>query len=166
MRSMKKGRFSQSDLKSEKLVIGIGNDFRGDDVVGLYIVRKLREMLPGGIEIIEASGEATELMMMWEKRGQVIVVDAISSGGEAGTVFRFDIGKEDLPAAAFENQTTHSFGLAQAIQLGKMMGNLPRELIVYGIEGKSFDLGESLSPQINDAAEDVIRRIMDEIERS
>jgi hydrogenase maturation protease len=145
------------------LVIGIGNEFRGDDGVGFYIARKLKERKLENVDIIEASGEGTELLTIWENRGKTLIVDAVSSGAIAGTIYRFDIQKEPLPTKLFSSQSTHAFGIAEAIELGKTLNRLPSSLVVYGIEGKTFGFGAELSSEVEKAAEDVIARIIGEI---
>ena len=39
------------------VVIGVGNEFRSDDGVGLVIARRIRERVPATVAVVEASGE-------------------------------------------------------------------------------------------------------------
>jgi hydrogenase maturation protease len=160
---MNHSRFDASDSKPKTLVIGIGNDFRGDDGAGLFVVRKLKELMPINADIFEATGEATELMALWEKRDIVILVDAVFSGSIPGTVYRYDVRKKALPASNFESRSTHAFGVLQAIELAKTLNTLPTKLIIYGIEGDSFELRTEITPEIKEAAENVIELILEEI---
>ena len=47
--------------------------------------------------------------------------------------------------------STHALGVAEAIELGRALGRLPRRLLVFGIEGGSFDAGAGLSPEVERA---------------
>ena len=48
-----------------RLVIGIGNDFRGDDAAGLMVARRLRGTPLHDVEIVESAGDAAALMELW-----------------------------------------------------------------------------------------------------
>ena len=48
------------------LVIGVGNEFRGDDAAGLFVVRKLREKVAHEAVLVEATGEGANLMERWK----------------------------------------------------------------------------------------------------
>lgn len=163
MFDMNLSRSDISEPKPKTLVIGIGNDFCGDDGAGLYVARKLKELMPNDADICEATGEATELMALWEKKVNVILVDAVFLGSIPGTIYRYDVRKKTLPASHFESQSTHSVGVVQAIELAKTLNTLPQKLIIYGIEGDSFDLGTEITPEIKEAAENVIELILEEI---
>ena len=67
-----------------------------------------------------------------------------------------------MPAGWFR-YSTHAFGAAEAIELARVLGRLPRRLIVVGIEGARFDAGVGLSPEVAAAVEDVARRGLDDI---
>ena len=156
-------RPDDSDPEPRTLIIGVGNDFRGDDGVGFYIARKLKEMKNINADIIEAGGEGTAIMAFWENRVKVIMVDAVSSGAEVGTIYRYNVSEENIPASIFSSQSTHAFGLIQAIELSRTLDKLPKCLIVYGIEGKTFGLGTEMSPEIKKAAQSIIERLSREM---
>ena len=52
-----------------------------------------------------------------------------------------------LPRGAL-GMSTHGFGLAEALELARALGQLPRRCIVYAIEGASFETGAPLSPEV------------------
>lgn len=140
------------------LFIGVGNDFRGDDAVGRYVARQLlRERLPLG-QVIEASGEGTELMQRWAGYTRVIVVDAAQSGAVPGTVHRFAAHEQRLPSRFFA-YSSHAFGVAEAIEMARVLGQLPAQLWVYGIEGASFTAGDGLSEVVQQAATAVVEEV-------
>lgn len=147
---------------SEIYVIGVGNVFRGDDGIGLLVAGKVRELALPGVMVLEQSGEGAALMEAWGDADQVFVVDAVSSGSEPGTVHRFEAIDQALPDF-FSGHSTHAFGLAEAIDLARQLDRLPPQMVVYGIEGQSFELGRGLSPEIKAAAEIVIGQIAQEL---
>ena len=144
------------------LVIGIGNAYRGDDAAGLSVTRRLRRTVDDEVLIREESGEGTALLEAWSGADRVILVDAVRSGGEPGTVYRFEAHRQALPAEFFR-YSTHAFGVADAVELARALHRLPPGLVVYGIEGKTFAAGVGLSPAVEEAVEHVVTQVRREI---
>jgi hydrogenase maturation protease len=144
------------------LLIGLGNERRGDDAAGLAAVRRIARERPEGVEILECESDCAELLDAWRGATRVFVADALASGAAPGSVQRFDAAAAPLPAARFA-PSTHAFGLAQAIELARALGELPPALVVYGIEGRSFDAGAPLSPEVEAGVERAAALLLDEI---
>src|SRR6266700_3180765 len=68
-------------MPSPILVIGIGNEYRSDDGVGLVVARGLRAKNLPDMLIIESSGDGAALMEAWKAAPSVIVIDAAASNG-------------------------------------------------------------------------------------
>jgi hydrogenase maturation protease len=145
-----------------RIVIGIGNPDRGDDAAGRYVARLSRPMLPDNVVVVEHDGEATALVACLDGVDAAFLVDACSSGAPAGTVRRFDAAAARLPSVAF-GLSTHGFGLAEAIELARVLGQLPPRCVVYAIEAARFEAGAALSPPVRAAAAEVARRLCIEI---
>ena len=144
-------------------VIGIGNPDRGDDAFGRVVAARLRGRLPEHMHLIEQDGEATALLDQLGDADAAILIDAAVSGGEPGQIRRFDAACEPLPAAKF-GLSTHGFGLAEAIELARILGKLPSRCIVYAVEARSFELGAALSPELVRAVDDVVARVIAEVD--
>jgi len=144
------------------LVIGIGNQYRRDDAVGVIVARALRDQNLDDIEVLEMSGEGAALIEAFQNAERVIVIDAVCSGATPGTIVRFEAHRQRIPTEFFR-YSTHNFGLAEAIELARSLGKLPKELIVYGIEGRDFTVGEGLSPEVARATPEVLERILNEL---
>ena len=147
---------------SKTLVIGVGNAFRGDDGVGLIVAQQLRTLALDGVAVLEQSGEGTALVEVWGDAAEVIVVDAVSSGSEPGIIHRYEATGQPLPAL-FSGGSTHAFGLGEAIELARSLDRLPDQLVVYGVEGKAFELGTGLSPVVEAAAGNLVELISREL---
>jgi hydrogenase maturation protease len=145
------------------MFIGVGNEFRCDDVVGLVILRKLQHQIPPSIQTVEASGEGVALMEAWFGVETVYLFDAVRSGAEVGTINRIDAQVQSVPAQYF-NYSTHAFGVAEAVELARTLNQLPAKLIIYGVEGKNFAVGIRISPEVEKAAEEVGQRVLSELE--
>jgi len=146
------------------LVIGIGNLFRGDDAFGCLVARELRDKLPGHYEVIEHDGEPAGLIECWQGVNSVYLVDAVSSGAKAGTIYDFDLAHRSLPEE-FNLFSTHAFGVPQAVELARALHKLPMAITFVGVEGESFDAGSKLSSAVETAKGGVIAMLLNKIER-
>ena len=143
-------------------VIGIGNEYRQDDAAGLLVVRKLEKTVGNQVEILEQGGEASSLITAWGNSDRVILIDAVQSGARPGTIHRVDATNNSLTAGEFRC-SSHLFGVAESIELARTLDQLPPKLIVYGIEGKQFEHGVTLSPEVDQILDDLADRVLEEI---
>lgn len=144
------------------LVIGLGNDQRGDDGSGLEVARALRPRLAGKARVEECESEGIALLELWRDADQVLVVDAVVSGGVPGTVHRFEAGDGFSPGVRSAT-STHGLSLPEAVALGRGLGCLPRHLVVYGIEVDNLAIGAGLSPRVALSVREVTDRIVAEL---
>jgi hydrogenase maturation protease len=145
-------------------VVGVGNELRGDDAVGLEVLRLLEGALPDGVRVLPCEGEPVALLSAWEGCDTVILVDATHSGAEPGTVRRIPAHDEPLPPERGRS-STHVLGVGEAIELARALGKLPPRAIVYGIEAGTLEAGAELSPEVRAAAATVAAAVRGELER-
>lgn len=148
------------------LVIGLGNEFRGDDIVGLLVVRKLKRLFASReVKFYEHSGEASFLISLWSENAEnsiVFIVDGVSSQDAIGTIHRFDLQQQTLATELF--YSTHAFNLAEAIELARILNQLPKTIIFYGVTGKNFQIGSELSLELPKAIDKLVEQMVKEIE--
>lgn len=152
-------------MKTGTLLIGVGNPFRNDDGAGIAVTRRLKEKKLSGVEILELSGEGTTLMESWRGRSSIIVFDATLSGKPPGTIYRIEAHQEKIPRSLLQC-STHSFGVAEAVEMSRSLGELPPSLLVYGIEGLNFESGENLSPSVEASVQLVADHILEELKET
>lgn len=145
-------------------MIGAGNGFRTDDGAGLIAVERLRGCVPEDVPVVAVQGQATEVMSAWENYDTAIVIDAVSSNSEPGYVHRFEPIEQPLPPELFRF-STHAFGVLEAIEFGRALNMLPARIIVYGIEGASFDSGTEITEAVDEAVNTVVKRVVQDIGR-
>jgi hydrogenase maturation protease len=135
------------------LIIGCGNRDRGDDGAGIMVAERLREL---GVNAEICTGEALELIEAWNGADDVVIVDAVMTGGPAGKVWLWDCGHLTMPESL--SLSTHGFGLAEAIGLARILNRLPKRLRVLGIEGRRFNLGNEISQEVKCAVEEAVKQ--------
>ncbi len=141
------------------LVIGVGNEFRGDDAAGLLAARRLHAC--HGVRTVEHTKDGLSLMEHWRPGDHVVVVDALSSGHAPGTIFRFEATEGPVPGDAGWI-SSHSPGVAEGIETARVLGRLPLSLTVYGIEAGSVGPGDRVTEEVARAVEEVALAILDE----
>jgi hydrogenase maturation protease len=135
-------------------IIGCGNPHGMDDAAGVLVAQRLREMrIPAEIQ----SGGAFELVGSWNEADDMILIDAVVTDSPVGSVHVWDGNPPRVPSNS--QLSSHGFGVAEAINLGRILKLLPRTLRVYGIEGKEFGMGESVSPEVLRGVEEVAQQI-------
>lgn len=140
-----------------KVLIGVGNLYRGDDGAGIAVVRRLKKTGLDGVAVIEQDGEPAALIETLKRADNAVVIDA-AAGPDPGTIHRFDAAAGELPRGIF-GWSTHGMGVADAIELARALGELPARCVVYAVEGQSFETGAPLSAPVEAAAAEVIRRV-------
>lgn len=141
------------------LVIGIGNAFRSDDRAGLEVARRIPRTANDRLDVQEMAGNPLTLLDLWKGYNEVLLVDAVYSKSPPGTFQIINAVQQKIPAGLF-NTSTHNMSVAEAIEMARNLNQLPEQLWVYGIEGENFQFGETLSPHMNKAIEEVVRHIL------
>lgn len=146
-------------------VIGVGNVWRGDDVVGLLAARRLREKLGPSVEVIDAEGDGLALLDLMEGVDHVILIDAVKGKGRPGATVRLDLSAESCWGTVVPC-STHAMGVADAIDLVRALGRLPKQIVLYGIEIESVDPGASLTAAVREGLDIVVEQVTQEVERA
>jgi hydrogenase maturation protease len=145
------------------LVIGLGNDSRRDDGVGLEVARRLKDHAAGRCRVVTFDGEATALLDLWASEPTVVVVDAVRSGAPPGTVHRLE-GERSFRFPPPAPGSTHGLSVAEAVILGRSLGQLPGRLVVFGVEGKDFSFGTGLTPAVERVVPEIVAAVVRELE--
>jgi len=146
------------------LIAAIGNPDRGDDGVGILVASRLADRLPPDVTLIMRSGNLLSLIEEWAGFHAVICVDAAAAIGVPGRIHRIDAADGTL-AVDLSFQSSHAFGLAETIALGRALHALPEIVIVYAIEGFCFDAAAPMTPVVEAAAGDAAGAIIAETNR-
>ncbi len=145
-------------------ILGIGQSLRGDDEVGLEIVRHWQES--HATDFPEAEIEATliespGLTLLGEIAGldAAILVDAVQSGAPPGTLHK--LTEEDLLNFGEGTGSAHGWGAAETLSLGRQLSpdDLPERIFIIGVEAVQFNLGEGLSPAVEASISDAVEMI-------
>ncbi len=150
--------------KPPRLILGVGNLLLRDEGVGVHVISALRDReLPDDVELWDGGTASFDLLDTLAGRRQVIIIDAVRTGSEPGTIFRFT--PEDISASREQVTSLHQVGLLEALTVAEhLLDSAPQEVIILGIEPKEIDWGLELSPDVEAAVPKVIELVMEELD--
>ena len=121
------------------VVFGWGNDARGDDALGVLLLRRIADAFPE-VEAIEDYQLQIEHALDLEGADVALFIDA-SRG--LTTPFAF----YEIAASAAPTPTTHALSPQAVLDVyAKVRCKTPPPAFVLALRGESFELGEDLSP--------------------
>jgi hydrogenase maturation protease len=148
------------------VVIGCGNLNRSDDGAGVVVARRLLALQTppsAPVKIFDAGTNGMDILFQAGGACKLIIVDASSSGSEAGAIFEV-LGHEleNRPAPSY---TLHDFRWDHALYAGRRIwaDDFPTDVTIFFIEAATLDYGLDLSPKIMQAADIVTARIATQI---
>ncbi|MCK4644348.1 hydrogenase maturation protease [bacterium] len=137
-------KYSSEDI----LAVGIGNELRGDDAIGIYIARKGLERFPD--KFIDA-GMAIEnyiFKILGRKEKIILLIDAVDFKGNPGDAAIIPL--EDLKEQGF---STHTLSLGKIKQF---FLDSEKELILLGIQPENIALGSEMGESIREAGDQIL----------
>lgn len=149
---------------ANRLVVGLGAPDRGDDAVGVAVARAVAALDVPGVRVVERE-DPTSLIDLWSGAALTVVVDAVVSGAEPGSLHLLETGADDppLPDSAWAGTGlggTHAFGLAASVELARALHRLPPRVAVLGVEAERFDHGAPLSGAVARAVPTATARVV------
>ncbi len=145
------------------LVLGVGNILLSDEGVGVRVVEAMKEMkLPDNVELLDGGTASLELLDIISNRKKVIIIDAVKGDGEPGTLYRFT--PADIKVQGPMISSLHQIGLLETLAVDKLLGGVPPDITIYGVEPKELGWGLDLSPEIKASVPRIIELIMGELQ--
>jgi hydrogenase maturation protease len=136
--------------------VGMGNYLMRDDAVGLHVVDGIKDRVNSSRVTILNVEDVIENYVYRIAEGDcdnVVVIDAIQSGAETGSVL---FCKMDELDEVNHNFSTHKLSLVLS---GKVLEKHGKEVWFMGIEAHDIDFGTGLSDEVKKSA-DIIRDIL------
>ncbi|MFP4635589.1 MAG: hydrogenase maturation protease, partial [Nitriliruptoraceae bacterium] len=106
------------------LVVGLGHPDRGDDAAGWLVADLLERRAQLTVRRLCADPSTLLTEPWWLEARRVVLIDAVRTGAEPGTVHRFDLD-ELLDASPVTGAGTHDLGIATTLRLARSLDRLP-----------------------------------------
>ncbi|HML01760.1 MAG TPA: hydrogenase maturation peptidase HycI [Candidatus Bathyarchaeia archaeon] len=143
------------------VIVGIGNPLRGDDALGLHVLKELEGKVPPNVKLIE--GETTPESFTEEieqsRPSHVLFVDAAHFRAEPGKAKLFQTHKIG-GAAVFTHAIPLSF-LAEILQK-----DTNAKVALLGVQPKAIELSEKLSPELTKATKKIVELLKNAVEKA
>jgi hydrogenase maturation protease len=139
------------------VVIGIGNEYRRDDGIGLAVITALAEHDLPGVRLVVSDGEPSRLLADWAGVDLAIVVDAVlCEPSRPGRVDRTSVDE----LRPHGNASSHGLGIPEAVALARVLDRLPCRMLVYAVEAADVSLGVGLTPAVTAALPGLVDAVL------
>lgn len=157
--------------KEKILIVGIGNKLLGDDGFGPYVVELLESAkLSPNIDTSDFGTAGITKATDLKGYDRVIFVDAIQRGEDPGAIHREDFTpiqvKDIKPDQSIVQLSLHEAKLEELLSFAKAIGSLPKKITVIGCEPKVLEPRIGLSPEVEQAAQNIAELILGGQKRS
>ena len=146
------------------LVLGLGNEYAGDDAVGVLAVRALHGELAGAVDTLESAASGLALIEVLAGYDRAVVVDSIRTGrAPAGTIT--EMGLADVgPVVA---PSLHQAGIPELAAVARRLGlGFPAQTRVLAVEvAEPPTFGAPLSPAVAAAVGPLGARVQAQLAR-
>jgi hydrogenase maturation protease len=146
------------------MVAGIGNIFLGDDAFGVELARRLTaETLPEGVRVIDYGIRGMHLAydLMDMVPDTTILLDAVSRGGEPGTIYVLEIGHGDVPDIEPSAVDAHGMTPDAVLALLENLGGRAGRTLLVGCEPANTEEGIGLSTTVTAAVDRAVEVVLD-----
>jgi hydrogenase maturation protease len=149
------------------LILGMGNSILSDDAVGLKVAEVIYQTLgaPSNMDLKLVENGGMDLLEVFIGYDRLFVIDAIKTEKVApGTVVKLDFEGQ---VGSHRITRTHDISLFDCIAMGRKLGkHMPSDIKIFCIELKENEVfSEQLSPEIEDNMENIVKEIIEEIEK-
>ena len=130
------------------LVLGLGNPLLGDDGAGLVVLGQLEKVVgpQEEVEFIDGGTQGVYLLPYLENKEKLLILDAVDFGERPGEVGTFD--PMCIPLGVGPKLSPHQAGFEEVLGLLELLGYVPKEAVLLGIQPKSLKLGDPLSEEV------------------
>ena len=144
-------------------MLGIGNLVMSDDGVGVRVVHLLEEhyRFPAEVTLLDGGTLGLDLLPKLEGVDRLVVLDAVETGGEPGTVVR--LSGDEIPLAMATKLSPHQMGLKDLLSVATLMGCAPGEMVLWGVQPASVEMGTELTPPVAARLDFLAGHVLDEL---
>lgn len=154
-----------ADRDRSLLVLGLGNLLCADDGLGVRAVEAILRgyKVPENARVLDGGTLGLSLLSVFDGADDVILVDAISADGPAGTLVRLE---GDQVAPAVRNRLScHQIGVADLLDALLLLESYPETVVFWGMVPASLELDTALSPAVAANLPELVDRVVDETAR-
>lgn len=156
-----------SDTEKRILILGVGNVLFTDEGFGVRVIEELdrKYQFSSNVELLDGGTLGLRLMGPIMECDYLIIVDIVLNEGKPGDLFRL-LGKDLSKACAFTG-SMHQTDLLDTLSRCSLIGNVPDDVILYGIEPVNYkDMSSALSPELEEKLPEIIDTVLAEVTKA
>lgn len=144
-------------------VFGIGNILLSDDGAGVHVLNRLKEEydLPGYVELVDGGTKGLDLLPLLEDRDKVLIIDAANFKKAPGTID--EVEGDRIPAFLSSKLSVHQIGLPDMLFAAKLMGIMPEEMCLIGIQPESMETSTEMSDAVKKGLDPLLEKVVDKL---
>jgi hydrogenase maturation protease len=151
------------------LLLGLGNDLRGNDAVGLHVVDHIRSLnhVASHVRIERTLASGIHLLSYFPDYERVFIVDSVQVPDDDVGQF-WKVTPDELKRCQFSMRVTHGIGIHSILDIVRKIGfQNPREVVLFlvGIK-KMDDYFYECCEDIDNSLKKIVPRISEEIVKS
>jgi len=130
------------------VVLGIGNTILTDEAAGVRAAMALADAyrIPDNVQVIDGGTSGMEMIEDLSDLDLLVVIDVVKTGAAPGTVVK--IAGDDIPVFFRRKLSPHQIALPDVLASLELLGTMPREIVVLGVEPVSLELGMEMTPTV------------------
>jgi len=145
------------------LILGLGNTIMSDDGIGPKVIEQLQQdkHLSDDVSLLDGGTLGLDLLPYLEEIQRLIIVDAVEIGQPAGTCVR--LAGDDVPMALETKLSPHQMGMKDLLAVARLMGHLPDEILLIGVQPACLEMDTELTPAVAAALPTLVAMVKAEI---
>lgn len=138
----------------------LGDDGIGPAVINQFLQEQEEDLWEGRADFLDGGTQGLALLGPLSGREGVIFVDAVAMGAAPGTIRILNVS-EVLQMGASRAGTSHEGNAGELLAVAKILGDLPGQVFVLGIEPETIATGYGLSEPVRGALLNAANQIRD-----
>jgi hydrogenase maturation protease len=151
---------------AQTLVLGLGNILLSDEGVGVRVVERLLDKyeFPEEVQVMDGGTLGLDLLPYVEDASRLLVLDAVQARKPPGTLLR--LTGDEVPIFLDASKVSpHQEGLHDLLAVAKLKGYLPSELVFWGAQIESRDVGLELTPRVAAQVDVLVDKALKQLRR-
>jgi hydrogenase maturation protease len=146
---------------TKTLILAIGNTLLSDEGLGIHLLNYLEKHYPDAPDVTFLDGGTLSFTLAPEIEDceNLIVLDAAQFNAEPGAI-KLLVGAEMDHFIGHGKRSVHEVGLADLMRIAHLVGRLPENRALLGIQPAQLGWGETTSTAVSRAIPDAASQVM------
>lgn len=142
-------------------LIGLGNEWTGDDAAGLRVAQALLPMKSTQFDVQVLGVPEFHMFDGLSEDDLLIVVDACLGGGEVGSISELTLDElsKQHPDGLIRHGSSHGLGLQHWLSMKKELDGIICPILIYAIEMGQIEMGAPLSPAVETTVKSLVEML-------